>query len=464
MKFSVANLGPVKSAELTLAPLTVVCGKNNTGKTYLSYALYGLIDYIKTSALFPIRQSLVEELMERGTATIHAVPTQQELDNFTKACCADFQTILPLIFAASPKHFKSAALDLHIDVDELKIPSAMVSVYTSGSLFSLTVQKQKNADEIVFTLIVDNIKGTNLEALKTAIRMQLGRVIRKIYVNDILSKVMFASTERTGSLIFRDELSPSKGNIVAKTLIDKLDIGDTVELMASSVYPLPIIDNIKFVKNLRSMSVRTSPLAKKYPELVHAFDMISGGVYAVNDKGVFFSPSDSPKTMLSMEETSSSARSLVVLSFWLRHLATRNSMLMIDEPEMNLHPESQRRLARWIAMLINCGVKVFVTTHSDYFIKELNTLIMLFSRRRSDNALKVMEDYGIDRRMLLQPDKVRIYVASRQGKLQAGGQIKLGDTTIDEAPADKHFGFSVDSFDNTIDDINTLQSRILFNG
>lgn len=464
MKFSIANLGPVKSAEITLAPLTVVCGKNNTGKTYLSYALFGLIDYMKTAAMFPFRLSLVDELLERGTATIRSVPTQQELDNFTKLCCADLQAILPLVFAASPKHFKGASLDLHIGVDELKIPSSVVSVYTSGSAFSLTVQKQKNAEEIVFTLIVDDMKGSNRETLKTAIQMQLGRVIRKIYTDGIMSKVMFASAERTGSLIFRDELSPSKGNFVPRNIFDKLGINDTVEFMASSVYPLPIIDNIKFVKNLRSISVRTSPLSKKHPELISAFDMISGGVYSVNDKGVFFSPVDNPKIALSMEETSSSARSLVVLSFWLRHLATKDSMLMIDEPEMNLHPESQRRLARWIAMLVNCGVKVFVTTHSDYFIKELNTLIMMFDRRRRGNIAAIMEEYAIDRRMLLQPDKVKVYVASRQGKQQANGLVRLGDTSIAEAEADKHYGFAVDSFDNTIEDINNLQSRILFNG
>ena len=50
---------------------------------------------------------------------------------------------------------------------------------------------------------------------------------------------------------------------------------------------------------------------------------------------------------------------------------------MVDEPELNLHPENQRRMARLFARLVNVGVKVFVTTHSDYIVKELNTLILL---------------------------------------------------------------------------------------
>ena len=50
---------------------------------------------------------------------------------------------------------------------------------------------------------------------------------------------------------------------------------------------------------------------------------------------------------------------------------------MVDEPELNLHPANQRRIARLFACLVNLGVKVFITTHSDYIVKELNTLIML---------------------------------------------------------------------------------------
>ena len=50
---------------------------------------------------------------------------------------------------------------------------------------------------------------------------------------------------------------------------------------------------------------------------------------------------------------------------------------MIDEPELNLHPDNQRRIARLLARLVNLGIKVFITTHSSYIIKELNTLIML---------------------------------------------------------------------------------------
>ena len=43
MKISLENLGVLKQAEFELGDLTIVCGNNNTGKTYATYALFGFL-------------------------------------------------------------------------------------------------------------------------------------------------------------------------------------------------------------------------------------------------------------------------------------------------------------------------------------------------------------------------------------------------------------------------------------
>ena len=45
MKIKVANLGIIRQAEFELGDMTIICGKNNSGKTYISYATYGFFDY-----------------------------------------------------------------------------------------------------------------------------------------------------------------------------------------------------------------------------------------------------------------------------------------------------------------------------------------------------------------------------------------------------------------------------------
>ena len=43
MEIKIKNLGVLKQAEFTLGDLTIICGGNNTGKTYATYALFGFL-------------------------------------------------------------------------------------------------------------------------------------------------------------------------------------------------------------------------------------------------------------------------------------------------------------------------------------------------------------------------------------------------------------------------------------
>ncbi|MGV2390720.1 MAG UNVERIFIED_CONTAM: ATP-binding protein [Microcystis novacekii LVE1205-3] len=43
MKVKIKNLGILKQAEFSLGDLTIICGRNNTGKTYATYALFGFL-------------------------------------------------------------------------------------------------------------------------------------------------------------------------------------------------------------------------------------------------------------------------------------------------------------------------------------------------------------------------------------------------------------------------------------
>ena len=47
--FRFRKIGPVKDAALELGDLTIIAGRNNTGKTYLTYALYGFLKMITVS-------------------------------------------------------------------------------------------------------------------------------------------------------------------------------------------------------------------------------------------------------------------------------------------------------------------------------------------------------------------------------------------------------------------------------
>ena len=44
MKITLENLGALRYGEFELGDMTIICGENNTGKTYVTYALFGFLD------------------------------------------------------------------------------------------------------------------------------------------------------------------------------------------------------------------------------------------------------------------------------------------------------------------------------------------------------------------------------------------------------------------------------------
>jgi len=134
---------------------------------------------------------------------------------------------------------------------------------------------------------------------------------------------------------------------------------------------------------------------------------------------------------------------------------------MLDEPELNLHPANQRRLARFIAALINAGVKVFLTTHSDYIVKEFNTLIMLnHDSPKLTEILKKLIDYTPEDK--LDANCVAVYMAKEHSILRPGGKKKSKTRTLVKADISPTLGIEAISFDETIDDMNAVQETIYY--
>ena len=56
-------------------------------------------------------------------------------------------------------------------------------------------------------------------------------------------------------------------------------------------------------------------------------------------------------------------------------MASRGDVLVIDEPEMNAHPEAQLMIAELLGILVNKGINVVITTHSPYIVDHINNLV-----------------------------------------------------------------------------------------
>ena len=74
MKVQVENLGPLRVAEFEIGDLTIICGANNTGKTYATYALYGFLAFWHEAFSIPVEGHITHELLANGSVEIDLEP------------------------------------------------------------------------------------------------------------------------------------------------------------------------------------------------------------------------------------------------------------------------------------------------------------------------------------------------------------------------------------------------------
>ncbi len=109
-------------------------------------------------------------------------------------------------------------------------------------------------------------------------------------------------------------------------------------------------------------------------------------------------------TDLPLMRTSSMVSEIAPVVLYLRYLVRPQDVLIIEEPESHLHPAMQAVFARELARLVRSGVRVMLTTHSEWILEALANLVRLAelpkSERKgitgSDVALSSDEVGGVD--------------------------------------------------------------------
>lgn len=462
MNIQIKNLGALKQAKFELGALTIICGVNNTGKTYATYALFGFLYFWRD--IFPVKveDDSIRRLLDDGAIEIDIQDYIKNADDILKEGCKAYTEKLPTVFASSEKHFSDTEFMIDLDIKDTHQNLLMTFEQTVGALNTklFSISKKSDTSKVSILLLVarENVKISN-EFIKHIV----GNALNEIVFGHFFPRPFIASAERTGAAIFRKELDFARNRLIEQMGSKKKDINPS-ELFTEgfSDYALPVKRNVEFMRQLEELAKKDSFIAEHHPELLKNFALILGGAYKVtkNDE-LYFVPSKT-NIKLTMDESSSAVRSMLDIWFYLRHVAQVGDMLMIDEPELNLHPANQRRVARLLSSLVNLGIKVFITTHSDYIVKELNTLIMLNHDKPHLKEIAEREKYKLNE--LLSADKVRVYIAENAKVKQDGKKRRTNCQTLTSADIDSEFGIEARSFDKTIEDMNRIQEEIVWGG
>ena len=444
VKFIFKKIGPIKEAELELGDITIIAGRNNTGKTYLVYTLYGFLkQWYRQGDISPKKEKIVKEVIEKGhfKRTVDRETLDQERKKIIRGLTRSFsQEDLSGVFSSPSDAFAESSIEVELPGEfpenlQIDIP------YPKGGFVSIQYD------------------GTDIIAIEKNAREQerddpffpffiLYSYYRFLFPELSLDPFIL-SAERFGISLFYKELDFAKNQLVdylQKMGDDKnrdrispyIFIGRT-----TSRYALPIKDNIDYTRDIPTLKGQRSEL---YDDKL--FDKIKdmmGGYYSTSGDDIAFTSRRKGRSFnLPLHIASSSARGLSDLYFYLRHVAEKNQLVIIDEPESHLDTANQILLARLLARMIQSNLKVLITTHSDYIIKEINNLIML-SRPFKDKK-KVVKDLEYKKDDFIEPDAIRAYVAEGDS---------LTKCEIDE------FGIDMPVFDKTIDKINRTSIELV---
>ena len=454
MEITLQNLGALEYANFSLGDLTIICGKNNTGKTYATYALFCFLSFWKNQFEYPISDDKIKELLFTGKVEIDLQDCINELQQVIKTTCNEYTKLLPSIFASEEKKFENSSFEMHLDFPSVNLNEKYNRVLSSGNKNEvLSISKEEGNSKLIISFLVTEDKAKFPQQIITKF---VGEALKDILLPEFLPNPFIVSAERTGAAIFRKELNFARNRLLEEISSSSKDINPLKLIFnVTNDYALPVKMNVEFTRNLEQTFKSQSFIVKEYPEIINNFLNIIGGDYLVtkNDE-LYFSPAKK-KIKLTMDESSSGVRSALDLGFYLKHVAQKGDLLIVDEPELNLHPENQRKIARLFAQLVNIGIKVFITTHSDYIVRELNTLIMLNSDK--PHIKKIQQEEGYTSLEILDYSKVKVYIAE-QAKIPSKHR-KVN--TLTEAPIDKN-GIEVKSFDETIEKINQIQEAIVW--
>ncbi|MCH9662618.1 MAG: AAA family ATPase [Gammaproteobacteria bacterium] len=491
MKFEIKNLGIIKQASLELGGLTVLCGKNNAGKTYITHTIHEFLQGVRKNHIFRLALlSQKNDLIKQGLDISFA-----QYRNTIEERCGKLAEIYSqkkqadLIsdthnFGVDDNAFQ---FSFHLDASDLQLSNSISSLsdLPENSIFSVSVDP--SAKRFTLKLDPDGNGGHDLSNGADDINFSSPGIFRSMYrkkfrareardkveqeiTRSFIPDSFIAGAERVGSMIFQKDVDFSKSlalEILGSNPEKQLE--PPIFKKINATYPFAVRDNLNFFRYLPEIAKNKGALHIAKPDIVERFQDIIGGSVKITQEGeMLFQPRDKSSPPVSYIRASGAVKNMLIIGCYLKYLASEGDLLIIDEPELGLYPENQRAVAQLIARLVNAGLQVFITTHSDYIVKEMSALIMLSQNESS--IQKIREKHGYEQEVLLDIKNTKVYymrdaLESTLIDSEYGGNLDIDEhkpQVLVEADVSIEEGIEMKVFDKSINKMNEIQEEILW--
>ena len=441
VQIEVSDFGPIVSAEIDLKPLTVFVGPSNTGKSYLAILIYALHRYFTPNRYFhwprlfddPRKSYLNRQQINEITQQLRTIKTYFESEsNREIELSREFARVLQT-------HVLQSADKVTEEINRcfgLTNPFSLIRKGTSKTArISLRHKLENDSGYLQHSLTLGNkvkfelslprdakiqINGSRAnhaiyDQLRSYLEMieswNVGRITDRFTVNRLYSLLTelalppsanitrspayYLPADRTGIM--------HAHNVVVSSLIAGVPTAGLRPVQRTSLFSGVLAD---FLEQL----IQISPSDKRDgikngdfgTEIEQA--LLQGSVKVIKSNSIdyptFAFQPNGWNEKLAFANVSSMISELAPMVLYLRHIVNRGSVLIIEEPESHLHPAMQVELIRQIASLVNLGIRVILTTHSEWLLEELANIVersRLGESTTSRNA---------DRSVSLRPEQV----------------------------------------------------------
>ena len=394
---NVQNFGPIEKAEIDLRPLTVFVGESNTGKTYLAALIYALHKHFEgvsqlpwadsTASYFTLDyrsrdrypQSQREALEQEMLAVLEKLNTPgcpfkisdlpqkmcdmleyrlTDQENFPDELkrCFDFENVSKLIrFAGNRSNEMNVSLSVH-DRDqtcwdfETQVAGSAdptITGHINPDMILLDAKRKTEFHEI-----------SDVERLFRTLRSRRWRTRDSYYLPAARSGIM-------------QSLGVIKLSLIKRTTRIGLD------RLEASTFSGMIADFLEWVISYTEIGTSSSSIRRVAEQL--ETELLEGRIEVKRSTPEAYSEflyrPDQGKETLRMSHASAMVSELAPLVYLLQGIIGPGDLLIIEEPESHLHPGAQTKIAQTLARLVRAGVRVLITTHSNYLLQQIGNLI-----------------------------------------------------------------------------------------
>ena len=507
LQLTVSNFGPIAKAEVDLRPLTVFVGPSNTGKSYLAILIYALHRFFGgytgsrhsgPRRMYPILRRSVREqqsfdddnirrladwirdvLVQVDTKSVSDGPPVQLPDfivSMVRPLFSDLNNSSEVIAEEIGRSFgieDTARLIRHGNRDGAKITLKRHTSETPGRFkpfeCELTLKRAKR-EKVVISVLEETPLYINpytgrtklvlfrgLEALNTLVsggddrgRRDVEYFIREfssLVLSDVVSPLNnvthYLPADRTGVMHAHRAVVASLIELAPHTALRR----DT---------PLPALSGVlaDFLEQLVRLGEPTRRRNNK-ENLAASLEqqILKGEIQRKDSETGYPMFSYQPRGWredLPLMNASSMISELAPVVLYLRHIVQPGDVLIIEEPESHLHPAMQVEFIRQLAGVVHSGIRVMLTTHSEWVLDELANLVRLSELPKARRRGIAGADFALN------PEEVGVWLF--EPKQRPRGSV------VKEIPFDEEFGGFRSGFDDvalgTYNDHAEISNRI----